>query len=205
MINPGCGNNIIACGSVVVGQYHNVDSMTTLKDSTEDTFDQTSAAGAPYKQPYSFTDMSGTDKAYYSGNIIQVLDDYLGMWAPHYQSDNIFIFVDWKYYKDIFTVPQIHLINYTLSEARIAQVRVTAPDSQQYIYGELKSVGRFGAAPGTINFNLSNIPFSRKNSIYLTIFVKVAAAPLPIGSQIIIPGNNLNPGLSEPMLMYNQP
>jgi hypothetical protein len=179
-----------------------------VSKKTEETWDKTSFTRAPYQQPNSFSEMNGGDAGIYAVNWVQVFADQLSMWAPKHPVNNVFVMADWGYTDNKFYVPKLHLVNFTFSMARIVNVQVSSnphpnPWDRVTSYGPSESVGRNGTNPGVIDFNLSSQGYSRDTSIFVTVWVKVAAAPLPIGSQIMIPGRGLQPGLSDPIPWYS--
>jgi hypothetical protein len=198
-----------SAGSVVVGQSHPVETMSSLEEYAQENYDKTSSVPVEYQQPVHFGDMNSGDAAIYGINWVSVLSDQLSLWAPKHPANNVFIMVDWGYTEDKFYVPQIHLINFTMSTARIVDVLVEpTPNPWHQLpveYGSSQSVGRNENNPGVLNFSLSNQGYSRDMGIFITVWVKVAAAPLPVVNKILIPGKGLQPGLSDPMMWITSP
>jgi RHS repeat-associated protein len=188
-----------SAGSVVVGQSQPVDSMDVSKYA-EETWDKTSYTQAPYGQPNSFGEMNGGDAAIYGLNWFQVFEDQLSLWAPQHPSNNVFLLVDWGHTGDTLYVPQMHLVNFTYSSARIWQVQlkpVPNPGHKVTVYGESSWLGRNGENPGALNYSLSNQGY--KTGVSVSVWVKVASVAMPMLSQITIPANGLQPGLSDPI------
>ena len=195
-------------GSVVVGQSYPVDSLSTLSNTAQDTYNGYSTSGDNYQTPTRFSLMSGGDAGMYAFNWAGVLVDQLAMWTPHRSPNNVFILADWEYQEDTYTIPRLHLINYTMSSAKILQVWVEPSQNPYYgktLYKSSEWVGRNGDNPGVLDYSLSSTQYPRNGGTFLSIWVKVASFALPIKSKILIPGNGLQPGLSDPIPWITHP
>jgi hypothetical protein len=192
-------------GTVFWGQSHPVGSITSLSDYAEDTFSETSFGAELFEPIIPIAAMGAQESAIYAGSWLSLKVDQMSMWAPHYYPNNVFLSVDWVYYEESFSIPAIHLLNYSDSWARIVQV-VVQPSYNPYYesisYGPSTSVGTHGGEPGIIDYPLSTQEYLRSESFELSIWVKVAHAPFAIGNTVLIPGTGLQPGISEPMQWF---
>ena len=154
-----------------------------------------------------YSDMTSSEKSTFIGSWLSVFVDMAPSFLPKnitQSPSNVFAVVNWQYYDNEFTIPQIRIVNNSYGFVRIKWTSFEDSSGSEKIFiGPKEAVGHEGNAPGILLFDISPQQFySRNDIVKVTIALKFSALAYPQAVSMLIPGHGLTAGLTPVFPWY---